>query len=65
MQDLGPTVLEFCRSARISRSLCYRLIKAGKLPVLRLSPRNIRVNVEALRAEMAAGDRASSTGERK
>jgi len=46
----SETVREFCAREQISKSLAYRLIKEGKLPVYFVSQRNIRIDHVALRA---------------
>jgi excisionase family DNA binding protein len=57
------TVAEFCDREKISKNLAYRMIKAGELPHYRLSPRNTRIDVAALRTKLAGGGRATSSEE--
>ena len=49
------TVAEFCRQERISKNLAYRLIKEGRIPVYRLSPRKTRIDLAAVRAKLTEG----------
>ena len=44
------TVSEACEALTISRSTLYRLVAAGKLPLVRLSARRVAVPVSALNA---------------
>jgi excisionase family DNA binding protein len=59
----SETVAEFCRREKISKNLAYRMIREGRLPVYRLSPRNTRIDLTKLHAELSAGDRPVSSKE--
>ncbi|MCL6558949.1 MAG: helix-turn-helix domain-containing protein [Firmicutes bacterium] len=41
MAELGMSVPEFYKAAGISRSLAYKLVKQGKIPVVKLGNRLI------------------------
>ena len=59
----SETVSEFCHREKISRNLAYRMIRDGQLPAYRISPRNIRVDVAALRAKLAIEARTTAAEE--
>lgn len=50
------TISQAAARLQIGESLCYELVRAGRLPVRRLGPRCIRISLRGLQQWAAEGD---------
>jgi excisionase family DNA binding protein len=58
-EQLTVSVRDAAGLLGISRDAAYRLIRAGRIPVIRLGPQNLRISVAELNRIVSEGERVA------